>query len=62
MERYLMDTNVVSDYFSENFISDSEVLNITPDVISHCVNIRRDKKIKLPMPLLLPLPLPVTTR
>jgi hypothetical protein len=48
MERYLIDTNVVSDYFSENFITDSEVLNITPDVISHCVNIRRNKKIKTP--------------
>ena len=90
MERYLIDTNVVSDYFSaslpatglqfmdlvidavpvlsvitqiellcwkteshkeqvvKDFITDSEVLNITHDVISHCVNIRRDKKIKTP--------------
>lgn len=90
MERYLIDTNVVSDYFSaslpenglqfmdavidavpnlsvisqiellcwktdiakeqavKDFITDSEILEITPDVISHCVNIRRDKKVKTP--------------
>jgi predicted nucleic acid-binding protein len=90
MERYLIDTNVVSDYFSaslpvsglqfmdsvidavpnlsvitqiellcwktdtikeqrvKDFIADSEVLDITPDVISHCVNMRRDKKVKIP--------------
>ena len=90
MERYLIDTNVVSDYFSaslppsglqfmdsvidvvpnlsvitqiellcwktdtakeqrvKDFITDSEVLDITPDVITHCVNIRRNKKIKTP--------------
>lgn len=88
MEQYLIDTNVVSDYFSaslpatglqfmdsvidavpnlslitqiellcwktdiakekavKDFITDSEVLDITPDVVSHCVNIRREKKIK----------------
>ena len=90
MERYLIDTNVVSDYFSaslpasglqfmdsvidavpnlsvitqiellcwktdaskelsvKDFITDSEVLDITLDVITHCVNIRRNKKIKTP--------------
>jgi len=90
MERYLIDTNVISDYFSaslpasglqfmdsvidavpnlsvitqiellcwktdavkeqrvKDFITDSEVLDITPDVIMHCVNIRRDKKVKTP--------------
>ena len=90
MERYLIDTNVVSDYFSaslpatglqfmdsiidavpilsvitqiellcwktdisneqrvKDFISDSDILDITPDVILHCVNIRRNKKIKTP--------------
>ena len=90
MERYLTDTNVISDYFSaslpasglqfmdsvidavpnlsiitqiellcrktdddkeqrvKDFITDSEVLDITPDVIMHCVNIRRDKKVKTP--------------
>ena len=90
MERYLIDTNVVSDYFSaslpatglqfmdsvidavpilsvitqiellcwetdianeqrvKEFISDSDILDITPDVIIHSVNIRRNKKIKTP--------------
>lgn len=90
MERYLIDTNVVSDYFSaslpanglqfmdsvidaipnlsvitqiellcwkteapkeqavKDFISDSVILDINPAVISNCVNIRRDKKIKTP--------------
>jgi predicted nucleic acid-binding protein len=90
MERYLIDTNVVSDYFSaslpasglqfmdsvidavpnlsvitqiellcwktdahkekavKDFITDSEVLDITPDLIMHCVNIRRNNKIKTP--------------
>jgi hypothetical protein len=90
MERYLIDTNVVSDYFSaslpasgllfmdsvmdagpklsvitqiellcwktealkeqrvKDFVTDSEILDITPDVILHCVDIRRSKKIKTP--------------
>jgi predicted nucleic acid-binding protein len=90
MEQYLIDTNVVSDYFSasftaksirlmdmvidavpnfsvitqiellcwktdsvteqkvKDFINDSVILDITPDVIKHCVNIRRNKKVKTP--------------
>jgi predicted nucleic acid-binding protein len=90
MERYLIDTNVVSDYFSaslplkglqfmdtvidavpnlsvitqiellcwktdvikeqrvNDFITDSDIHDITPDVIMHCVNIRRSRKIKTP--------------
>ena len=90
MERYLIDTNVVSDYFSasfpnagaqfldtvidsipnlsvitqiellcwntdsnteqgiKNFISDSVILGINPDVITHCVALRKNKKVKLP--------------
>lgn len=90
MEQYLIDTNVVSDYFSaalpekgmlfmdeviddipnlsvitqiellcwktnpateknvESFIADSNILDISPDVIRHCVNIRKGKKIKTP--------------
>lgn len=90
MERYLIDTNVISDYFSaslpasglqfmdsvidavpnlsvitqiellcwktdddkeqrvKDFIIDSEVLDITPEVIIQCVDIRRDKKVKTP--------------
>ena len=90
MEQYLMDTNVVSDYFSasfsaagmalmdnaidavpnisiitqiellcwktdnateqnvQNFIADSVVLDISPDVIAQCVALRKGKKIKTP--------------
>jgi predicted nucleic acid-binding protein len=90
MEQYLIDTNVVSDYFTasfsaagmqfmdeaidaipnlsvitqiellcwkkdaaieqkvKDFINDSIVLDITPYVINHCVNIRKGKKIKTP--------------
>lgn len=90
MERYLIDTNVVSDYLSasfspagmalldgavdvmpnlsvitqiellcwntdaitgqkvKNFIEDSVVLDINPDVISQCVIIRKGKKVKTP--------------
>jgi predicted nucleic acid-binding protein len=90
MEQYLIDTNVVSDYFTasfstagmlfmdeaidavpnlsvitqiellcwkkdatteqkvRDFINDSIVLDITPSVINHCVNIRKGKKIKTP--------------
>jgi predicted nucleic acid-binding protein len=32
----------------KDFISDSEVFDITPNVILHCVEIRRNKKIKTP--------------
>ena len=90
MERYLIDTNVISDYFSaslpenglqlmdvvmdaipnlsvisqiellcwntdaikeqcvKDFIADSTIFGITSDVIKHCVNIRRNKKVKTP--------------
>jgi predicted nucleic acid-binding protein len=90
MGQYLIDTNVISDYFLaalpvngikfmdnvidalpnlsiisqiellcwktdaameqqiRNFISDSVIFNITPNVIAYCVNIRRNKKIKTP--------------
>ena len=90
MEQYLIDTNVVSYYFSasfpaagmdlmdsaidaipnisiltqiellcwntdeattesvKDFIADSVVLDISPDVITHCVALRKGKKIKTP--------------
>jgi len=90
MEQYLIDTNVVSDYFSasfsaagmdlmdiaidavpnisiitqiellcwntdeattlsvQNFIADSSILDISPDVIAQCVALRKGKKIKTP--------------
>ncbi len=90
MDRYLIDTNVVSDYFSgslpksglqflddvidnvpnlsvitqiellswnatlliedyvKNFISDSQLFEITPEVVAACVSIRKAKKVKTP--------------
>jgi predicted nucleic acid-binding protein len=90
MEQYLIDTNVVSDYFTasfsmgglqllnavmdaipnlsvitqiellcwktdgateqkvKDFISDSVVSDIIPEVITQCVNLRKGKKIKTP--------------
>ncbi|MEZ4828170.1 MAG: type II toxin-antitoxin system VapC family toxin [Bacteroidia bacterium] len=32
----------------KNFIADSVVLDISPDVVAHCVNLRKGKKIKTP--------------
>jgi len=91
MEQYIIDTNVISDYFSvsisenglkfmdavidsvpnlsiitqiellcwktgldkekkiKDFLLDSNILDISPDVILHCVKIRRNLKIKTPM-------------
>lgn len=90
MGKYLIDTNVVSDYFSasypaagmtlmdkaiddipnlsviteiellcwdtdevteqnvKSFIADSNVLNITPDIVAQCIKLRKGKKIKTP--------------
>ncbi len=91
MEKYLIDNNVVSNYFSESytekgmtfiddvidqipnisviteikalswihkdkqkekivtqFVSESNILNITPAIVMQCVNIRRQRKIKTP--------------
>ena len=90
MERYLIDTNALSDYFAgalpevglrfmdgvidavpnlsiitqiellcwntnahveqqvQDFITDSVILDISPDVIRYCVTIRKRKKIKTP--------------
>ena len=90
MEQYLIDTNVISDYFSaslpvrglqfmdfvidetpnvsvisqiellswktdtikeqqiRDFIADSVIFNITPNVVAYCVSIRRNRKTKTP--------------
>lgn len=90
MERYLIDTNVISDYFSatlpenglqfmdtvmdaipnlsvitkiellcwktnfhleekiKDFVTDSRIFDISPQVIDYCVNVRKSKKIKTP--------------
>ena len=99
MEQYLIDTNVVSNYFSasfsdsgmalmdaaidatpnlsiitqiellcwntdeattinvQNFIADSIVLDISPDVITQCVALRKGKKIKTPDAIIAATPL-----
>jgi len=41
-------TDAVKEQRVKDFITDSEVLDITPDVIMHCVNIHRDNKVKTP--------------
>jgi len=41
-------TDIAKEQYVRDFIADSTVLGITPNVIKHCVNIRRNKKIKTP--------------
>ena len=41
-------TDVVKEQKIKDFIADSVIRNITPNVIVHCVNIRRNKKVKTP--------------
>jgi predicted nucleic acid-binding protein len=41
-------TDQVTTQNVKNFIDDSIVLDITPDVITYCVNLRKNKKIKTP--------------
>ena len=41
-------TEITTEQKVKNFLSESEILGITPDVINHCVNLRKGKKIKTP--------------
>jgi len=41
-------TDAVKEQRVKDFITESEVLDIIPDVIMHCVKIRRDNKVKTP--------------
>ncbi len=41
-------TDTITEQKIKNFISDSNFLQIIPDVISQCVTLRRTKKIKTP--------------
>jgi len=41
-------TDFATEQKVKTFINDSVVLNITPDVIKQCVELRRNKKIKTP--------------
>lgn len=41
-------TDTVTEQNIKSFISDSKILDLSPEVISHCVNIHRVKRIKTP--------------
>lgn len=41
-------TDIAKEQRVKEFIADSTIFDITPDVITHCVNIRRNKKVKTP--------------
>jgi predicted nucleic acid-binding protein len=41
-------TDAAKEQRVKDFIADSIIFDITPGVISHCVNIRRNKKVKTP--------------
>ena len=41
-------TNTETGQKVKNFIADSEVMDITPAIIGHCVSLRKNKKIKTP--------------
>ena len=48
IELLCWDTDEATTQSVKEFISDSIVLNINPDVIAHCVSLRKGKKIKTP--------------
>jgi len=41
-------TDAAKEQRVKDFIADSTIFDIAPNVISHCVNIRRNKKVKTP--------------
>ena len=41
-------TEDITEQRVKNFIADSVIFEVNPDVIMHCVNIRRNKKVKTP--------------
>lgn len=48
IELLCWNTDEATTQYVKEFIADSIVLNITPDVIIHCVELRKGKKIKTP--------------
>ena len=48
IELLCWDTDIVTEQNVRNFIADSVILDINPDVINHCVALRKNKKIKTP--------------
>lgn len=48
IELLCWNTDEITTQNVQNFIADSVVLDISPDVITQCVALRKDKKIKTP--------------
>lgn len=48
IELLCWNTDNVTEHNVRNFIADSNVLNITPDIIAQCIKVRKGKKIKTP--------------
>lgn len=48
IELLCWDTDNVTEQNVRNFVADSNVLNITPDIIGQCIKVRKGKKIKTP--------------
>jgi predicted nucleic acid-binding protein len=48
IELLCWNTNETTEQKVECFIADSIIMDITPDVIKNCVNIRKGRKIKTP--------------
>lgn len=48
IELLCWDTDSTTQQYVKNFIADSNVLGITPEVINQCVKIRKGRKIKTP--------------
>ena len=48
IELLCWNTDTTTEQNVKNFIVDSEVLDITPEVIFHCVDLRKTKRIKTP--------------
>lgn len=48
MELLCWNTDAATNQKIKDFIADSNILDISPDVISQCVTLRKGKKIKTP--------------
>lgn len=48
IELLCWNTDVITSNKVKDFIEDSSILNITSDIISQCVRLRKEKKIKTP--------------
>lgn len=48
IELFCWKTDAFKEQLVKDFIADSTIFDNTPDVITYCVNIRRNKKVKTP--------------